>query len=818
MTAQKGDIDFSFAFETRKKQLLDAKMYAENYADLFTYTTDRYLFKMPVFVAGLDDPSKQGWWLLLDPEHPELESSWSAGNQPVPFNQVIQIGSYSYDEESYVATMGATLDWIFNENGVNIAVGEEDVQLEAPDDTYPRADLIVWSSSNGYEVVKGDAAEDFVIPNTPVGTILARTIIRNVDGSTDPIDPPDLSAYAKNEDVVHKTGNLAENITGIKTFFNTPHLKSGITNSSDYVFLSISGFLGAIQKPDSPLTGNRQWKFQDKGGIIALTSDITSALTSYQLLSEKNENNGYAGLDAGGKIPFSLLPATLLIYKGVWDASTNTPELEDGTGTPGDMYRVTGAPTPVNHDFGSGDIEVTNGDYLIYNSDNKWEKSDGTDAVTSVNGQQGTVTLDTDDIEEGSTNLYYTDDRVQTIGDARYVRLSPPSTQTGNIHVSGYIQSNGAMIAGGDLTNNASTSVSGEYYFLVKQTADNKFRSISGVPFAKLSGTPTDNDALASVLDTKADLVGGVIPANQLPGFVDDVLEGTYIDSTTFNDPDDNPYTPEAGKVYVDTITNKTYRWSGSAYIMIGSDLALGETSATAYRGDRGKTAYDHSQTTGNPHNTAIGDISGLQSAIDAKLTGTLAADADLQTQTTPSEDSKFVSRHGLIYFWNWLKTQTVNIAASWSFTKGLFGTTTAKNAHITVAASTSTTAQINLAPGAEYIGNESGAINNVGGELKFYDGTGANRILKALSNAVLAGSTNRSVSVNASGDISANDEEIEGFVMDTDVIDAITGATYTSDRATITPDDDKVMHLGQMYDDGTYTYLAIGDNEVRRW
>ena len=32
--------------------------------------------------------------------------------------------------------------------------------------------------------------------------------------------------------------------------------------------------------------------------------------------------------------------------------------------------------------------------------------------VTSVNGQQGDVTLDTDDIDEGSTNLYYTNTRV----------------------------------------------------------------------------------------------------------------------------------------------------------------------------------------------------------------------------------------------------------------------------------------------------------------------------------------------------------------------------------------------------------------------
>ena len=54
--------------------------------------------------------------------------------------------------------------------------------------------------------------------------------------------------------------------------------------------------------------------------------------------------------------------------------------------------------------------------------------------------------------------------------------------------------------------------------------------------------------------------------------------------------------------------------WDGTnwtpATLDAGSGLELGETSSTAYRGDRGKTAYDHSQvTTGNPHGTTAGDI-----------------------------------------------------------------------------------------------------------------------------------------------------------------------------------------------------------------
>ena len=82
----------------------------------------------------------------------------------------------------------------------------------------------------------------------------------------------------------------------------------------------------------------------------------------------------------------------------------------------------------------------------------------------------------------------------------------------------------------------------------------------------------------------------GKVPSSQLPSFVDDVLE--YASSSSF------PTTGESGKIYIAKDTNKTYRWSGTAYVEISPSLALGETSSTAYRGDRGKTAYDHSQST----------------------------------------------------------------------------------------------------------------------------------------------------------------------------------------------------------------------------
>lgn len=96
----------------------------------------------------------------------------------------------------------------------------------------------------------------------------------------------------------------------------------------------------------------------------------------------------------------------------------------------------------------------------------------------------------------------------------------------------------------------------------------------------------------------------GRVPSSQLPSYVDDVLEYNTLSSF--------PPTGEDGKIYIAEDTNRQYRWSGSQYVEISPSLALGETSSTAYRGDRGAIAYTHSQTTGNPHNTTAAEVGAV--------------------------------------------------------------------------------------------------------------------------------------------------------------------------------------------------------------
>ena len=110
-----------------------------------------------------------------------------------------------------------------------------------------------------------------------------------------------------------------------------------------------------------------------------------------------------------------------------------------------------------------------------------------------------------------------------------------------------------------------------------------------GITTTKVAdGAVTD----AKIAGMSADKLVGTIPSSNLPSYVDDVVEYTSLQEF--------PETGESGKIYVDTTANTTYRWSGTDYVAIGSSLALGETSATAFRGDYGKVAYDHAQAKGS--------------------------------------------------------------------------------------------------------------------------------------------------------------------------------------------------------------------------
>lgn len=104
------------------------------------------------------------------------------------------------------------------------------------------------------------------------------------------------------------------------------------------------------------------------------------------------------------------------------------------------------------------------------------------------------------------------------------------------------------------------------------------------------------------ILLKKADLVNGKVPEGQLPSYVSAVSE--HVSKSAF------PASGQGNIIYIATDTGICYRWGGTQYVIISDTIALGETAQTAYRGDRGKAAYDHSQkTSGNPHKITKADV-----------------------------------------------------------------------------------------------------------------------------------------------------------------------------------------------------------------
>ena len=205
-------------------------------------------------------------------------------------------------------------------------------------------------------------------------------------------------------------------------------------------------------------------------------------------------------------------------------------------------------------------------DKLIYDSLNERlyiEKNIG--KIASYNGE--TITTDyistTGGLDTGAT-IYYVLDNPQ------YIDLTPYV----DIRLSKGIN---------NISNSEDTNMELEYY---NKSIDGMYNELStrinNIDYIDISekGSPSGVAELNE---------NGILLTSQMPSYVDDVLE--YTNLAAF------PAAGESGKIYVALDTNKTYRWSGSAYTEISASLALGETSSTAYRGDRGAAAYTHAVT-----------------------------------------------------------------------------------------------------------------------------------------------------------------------------------------------------------------------------
>lgn len=130
---------------------------------------------------------------------------------------------------------------------------------------------------------------------------------------------------------------------------------------------------------------------------------ISDYLSNMQPINAKGQANGYAELDATGKVPSGQLPAGLtgaLVYQGSWNADTNSPTIPAASSGNTGYYYVVSVAGTTNID---GITNWAVGDWIVSNG-LTWDKIDNTQAVTSVAGKTGTVTLTKSDVGLGSVD------------------------------------------------------------------------------------------------------------------------------------------------------------------------------------------------------------------------------------------------------------------------------------------------------------------------------------------------------------------------------------------------------------------------------
>lgn len=317
-----------------------------------------------------------------------------------------------------------------------------------------------------------------------------------------------------------------------------------------------------------------------------------------------------------------------------------------------DYVTTTDAVTDVAEGTGNGQIAVT---------------KDGTTTQVSVHGLGSAAYTDSTDYLEANTTYAGS----ATVGGSANSAVRLDASNVGSATKGVYIDSNGQPVAmthtveedvpsGAvftDTTYSQGTGINIDSNNVISTTAEENVQSdwneTNSTSDAYIQNKPTlgtasakdfttsvtsgsgdliTSGAVYTELDAKVDKTSigsangvaeldstGKIPSSQLPSFVDDVIEGyLHTDGKFYEEAaHTTEITGESSKIYVDLTDNLTYRWSGSAFVEISESIALGETSSTAYRGDRGKEAYDHSQvTSGNPHNVTATEV-GLGSVVN---------------------------------------------------------------------------------------------------------------------------------------------------------------------------------------------------------
>lgn len=288
-------------------------------------------------------------------------------------------------------------------------------------------DQIIYTSSNGTDIIDMSSAGN-------VGTVTSvNSILPNGAGNVS-IDTDNITEGAVN--FYYTSGRF-------DTSFSTK-TTSDLSEGSNLYWTTARGEAMFDAKISTTTTddlteGSTNLYYTDTRADARIQSAIQDSTSSASTLYSSQKID-------------SLISGSLS-YKGAWDADTNTPNISDATGTQNDYYKVSVAGT---QDLGSGSIVFAVGDDVIHNG-TVWERFGSSNAVDSVNGNVGAVVLDTDDINEGVSNLYYTTARaVADVASAGYGVINDSAASITTVYSSSKIDT---MVSGAtEIDDSASTA------------------------------------------------------------------------------------------------------------------------------------------------------------------------------------------------------------------------------------------------------------------------------------------------------------------------------------------------------------------------
>lgn len=357
-------------------------------------------------------------------------------------------------------------------------------------------------------------------------------------------------------------------------------------------------------------------------GVIAagieFSGDDTVQTTAGIPLTQKGANSGVATLDAGGKLTAAQIPTSLtgaVVFKGVWNANTNTPTLSDSLPVglqAGWEYVVEVGGT---RDIGDGSKTFAAGDFVIYDGTH-WKQVPSGNLFTSLTGGGGiTVSQSTGAITLGSTATALSTAGAIVARDAsgNFAANIITANLTGN--VTGTVSGNAGTVTNGiystDTATVTNTMLAGS---IANAKLTNSSVTVNGTAIAlgasgtvtAAAGTLTGNTLASGVTASSLTSVGtltNLSVTNTITGSVSGsaatLTTARNINGVSFNGSADITVTAAAGTLTGTTLNATVVTSSLTTVGTLGSLAVTNGITATNYTGLVTKSIRNAGNVTG---------------------------------------------------------------------------------------------------------------------------------------------------------------------------------------------------------------------------